>query len=391
MVTTRRGGRSGNLAWVAASAAAVLFTGLWGATVEAQTPSFTLLGIAPGQSQSRATALSADGTTAVGYSEGIPPISFNWTRETGRLDFSAFPGPIPSTEATGVSATGAVTVGYGNPAGGQERAFRFANGVSQVLPVPAGYQRSRAFGVSGDGSITVGNINTNINDLPVAARWTPSGVQNLGFAVPNAFTSTARGISGDGRTIIAVSAGGTSAFREACTWTEADGWRILPVPAGIGAGYDAQPSAINANGTVIVGGVLPDVGPGVVLKWTNQAVSVLPGLGSNWTMNASAVDATGSVVVGGGTNLTLSRSEALLWRDQNQPILLYDYLASNGLQLPSFTLLETCRGVSGDGMTFTGTAFVDGVRQAYVAVIPAPATLALTLLGGVLLHRRRSR
>jgi probable HAF family extracellular repeat protein len=109
-----------------------------------------------------------------------------------------------------------------------------------------------------------------------------------------------------------------------------------------------------------------------------QGIGDLPG----GAFESVAVDASadGSIVVGFGT--TETGPEAFLWDAaagmRNLRTLLADEL---GLDLGGWTLTEAT-GISDDGLTLVGSGInPDGVEQAWIAVIPEPATGILLAAG----------
>ncbi|MEN3002556.1 MAG: hypothetical protein ABDI19_12035 [Armatimonadota bacterium] len=108
-----------------------------------------------------ATAVSADGNTVVGWTQGFTARAFRWTPATGLQPLRAFPDG-GNTFAQDVSADGRVIVGWAQ-VGMEERAVRWrASGAIEDLNVAfrsllrAGEVLRRANGVSADGRYIVG-------------------------------------------------------------------------------------------------------------------------------------------------------------------------------------------------------------------------------------------
>jgi probable HAF family extracellular repeat protein len=122
------------------------------------------VGPASGFRESRARAISADGSTIVGISTGEPGSSgaFRWTQAAGMRDLGPLPAAFLSAEATAVSGDGSVIVGFAN-LGTSTRAFIWtaATGIrdlqTELNVHPAGWALTSATGISRDGSTIVGD------------------------------------------------------------------------------------------------------------------------------------------------------------------------------------------------------------------------------------------
>ena len=135
-------------------------------------------------------AVSADGTTVVGYSDysqgyAYTYRSFKWTRETG---FS-------------------------------------------LLATPAGYDQARAYTVSHDGSIISGRADsTGLG--PLIARWDAAGSPSIiGLSGPVSWHYALAGTS-DGQMLVGQAGVWTLQSAKPVLWTAADGFRILGEPVG---------------------------------------------------------------------------------------------------------------------------------------------------------------
>src|SRR5262245_44826767 len=146
--------------------------------------SFQGLGFLPGWVESRAAAVSADGSVVVGtlgYETGTHAQAFRWTAAGGMVGLGNLPGADDSF-GTGVSADGAVVVGRSLGAT-YEAAFRWtaAGGIVNLGWLSAG-DASEASGVSADGAVVVGDSNLYPLANPESFRWTPpGGMVGLGF------------------------------------------------------------------------------------------------------------------------------------------------------------------------------------------------------------------
>jgi uncharacterized membrane protein len=156
------------------------------------------LGTHPTGASSNGLAISADGTTVVGYGDtGTGFQAFRWRAETGMVSLR----PVPGTwsEAQAVNADGSVVVGQMD----STTSFRWTEGGGMV-PIGPG----RAYAVSADGSVIVGE---GVGSLNSAYFWTAElGMVNLkGYLFANGATDVvgwnlerATAISADGRVIV---------------------------------------------------------------------------------------------------------------------------------------------------------------------------------------------
>jgi len=370
--------------------------GLCAAAAAGQTPSFDFVGFPPGATASVVNGLSSDGSTAVGGTGGLPvPVTpgFVWTRSGGRYDFGLEPGMPAVTVPHSVSSSGGVVAGYMRPTQvAASRAFRWTGiGLPQDLGVLPGNLSSWANGISGDGQIVVGQSevgNGGGNTFGVAFRWTQqTGMQQLPHLRPGGSLTQALGISRDGSTIVGLSrTGPIGAPYEAFSWTQGGG--MVPLPGLPGAAFPwGTANAVSADGSVSVGNAVGVQGSNRMVRWTGGGVEdlgVLPGYTSS---KAQAVSDDGLVVAGvsyeSGSNFL-----ATVWTPATGQVSLVDYLASSSVVVPTGWSLVDAHAVSGDGFTFAGQArSAAGVRQGFVATVPAPA--GLIVFGSALLLRRR--
>lgn len=362
-----------------------------------QADSFFLgLGDLPsGGFQSGAKAISADGSTVVGYGYGETGLeAFRWTSSDGMVGLG-FVSPSHTTysEASGVSADGSVVVGASAKGGGGTQAFRWTASEGMVglgfLP-GGGTYGAKAWSTSGDGSVIVGYSDTSTAYMQ-AYRWTQAdGMVVLPDLPEGDEFSEALGISDDGAVI--VGQGTSAAGIEACRWTAqgASGLGSLP-----GGEYRSMAWDASANGGVIVGASSsassgPDSWEAFLYGEDKTFIGLgdLPG-GAFYSF-AYAVSADGSLVVGGSES---DRGvEALIWDSDHGMRSLYDVLTDDlGLDLSGWELTYAA-DVSADGLTIVGIGTNPaGDTEAWIAHIPEPATLCLAALGLALACRRRGQ
>jgi probable HAF family extracellular repeat protein len=358
-------------------------------------PTFTPLG---GGLPSRANGVSADGTWVVGTSAGK---AFRWSASTGLQE-------LGNGTANGVSDDGSVVVGGSNFGSGME-AYRWTagGGMAPLGDLAGGTFASEAFAVSGDGSIVVGNGSsgrTRTVDIPgqgpvlftasqEAFRWDAiGGIQALGILDVGTsygeYYSTAVAISADGGVIV-----GSTTITDnntAYLWTEAAGMVGLPFCT---MGCEQQGFGISPDGKKLLSGIPNQSFGGGTLVWDRETgevdVFVLPA-GASFVAPPLDASADAGVVVGFFELEGEDTQRAYIWRSGDaEARLLVDVLADAGLDLTGW-ILEAATAVSADGHTIVGYGInPDGVRQAWVATVPEPASAALVALGLTLLAARR--
>jgi probable HAF family extracellular repeat protein len=341
--------------------------------------SFAGLGFLPGGNDSRQSSISADGSVVVGMAGSE---AFRWTAGGGMVGLGFLPG-ASSSEASDVSADGSVVVGSSG-----QQAFRWTSGDGLVGLgfLPGGSFGSFANAVSADGAVVVGAGDSPFSGSE-AFRWTSgSGMVRLGL-LNGGPTSQARAASADGSVV--VGEGRTIPFgdREAFRWTPGVGMVGLGTLPG---GADSIANWVSADGSVIVG-----ASAGEAFRWTLGGGMVglgsLPGAAPFTTTEGLAASADASVVVGLSFNFLSNSGGAVIWDASHgmrslQQVLTIDF----ALDLTGWTLREAT-GISADGMTIVGTGTNPrGQNEAWIAVIPEPATALLLLTGLLGLAARRA-
>ena len=295
-----------------------------------------------------ANAISADGSTIVGFESGAFIDSFvakRWSPSGTSL------APIPGEAfgiATAVSADGQFIVVNYFGTGGQPPAAGSA--VVRAGPdgrVPLGLNVGTGLGISGDGSIVVGAGPTG------PFRWTQAGgAVGLGSLSTTFPGGAANGISRDGQTIVgwAINPANT---REAFRWTQAAGMVGLGTLPGGGGNIASEANAVSADGSVIVGRTNSQQGL-QAFRWTQPSGIVpLGGLGGPpFDSVARALSGDGRVVVGTSFNATQG-SQAFVWTEPAGIVRVADVLSARGVNLTGWTLTDAT-GVSGDGRIIVG-------------------------------------
>ena len=353
-------------------------------------PSFQGLGDLPGGDFiSSATGLSADGSFVVGH--GTPAVgyeAFRWTAGEGMIGLGDLPGGVFNSGAYAVSADGSVVVGfsYAGAGTGYQHPFRWteAEGMVDLGDLPGGLASGRALDISDDGLVIVGHSDSGSG--AEAFRWTvEQGMVGLGF-LPGGFSgsSGAGGVSTDGSVIVGVSSG--TSGRQAFRWTPAQGMVGLGFLPGAAYWPDSDAHGVSTDGSVVVG--WSDSADGYqAFRWT--AATGMVGLGQFYSgdlsyTSAKDVSADGSLVVGyvaSGWAPDLEY-EALIWDAEHGLRRLQDVLEDEyALDLSGWTL-EVASAISDDGRTLVGCGTNPaGYPEAWIARIPEPQTLTLTVVG----------
>ena len=344
----------------------------------ADVASFQGLGDLPGGPiWSDASDISADGSTVLGRSDAAGGLfTYVWTRQAGMQ-------PIATSEQHGwaISGDGSVVAG-GGFVDGHMQAFRWTaeTGVLGLGDLPGGGFSSTARGISDGGQVIVGE---SVSDNGWEAfRWTEDGgMVGLGSLPGPWFESHAYDASADGSVIVGESRSefGTEGFR----WTETEGM--------VGLGFlhgeygKSQAFGVSADGTVIVGLSWNSMSDEEPVRWTAETGWV--GLGSLLPrVNGAAygVSADGSRIVGRSGN------DAFIWDAVNGMRNFADVLTDEfGLDLTGWHLGNAV-AISSDSCTIAGSGSHDGDVEAWVAVIPEPASLTALACAGLLAMRRRA-
>ncbi len=367
---------------------------MWSGVASAQA-TFTGLGFLPGLTASRAYGISADGNYVVGASSIAGSVNyqgFRWSLQNGMESLGVAPGGTVS-EAFAASANGSV-IAARSPAPYPPGTFgtaRAAVWTQTTGMVSLGnysnfivtYSTQGATGISADGGTIIGDARQSGDNRSYGYLWTSSGFRTLAI-FGNGSGAHATGISASGLRVVGDSS--TSSGLRAVRWDVSQGTGAIgaislgTLPGGIYS--DAE--AISLDGQTIVGHGNTN---GVVVpwRWTESGGMVSLGLPAGATeARATAVNGDGSVVVGHSGNFT---SSAFMWTPATGAVDLNVYLRTLGIDLTGWTL-NKATGVSGDGRVIAGFGQYGGIDQAWVATIPAPATLAVVMLPGFALCRR---
>jgi uncharacterized membrane protein len=114
---------------------------------------------------------------------------------------------------------------------------------------------------------------------------------------------------------------------QAYRWSPTEGFTLLETPAG----FQSVPFDVSADGSVVVGDVFANGGPGSRgARWTAEGLELLPMLEGGKDGSASAVSADGSIVGGYQSLGDGTRSVAVLWTPTSIQTLQAPSGASSG-------------------------------------------------------------
>jgi len=358
-----------------------------------------------------ANAVSADGLTVVGATEGQ---AFRWSEATGVELLGLGPAGLLST-AHAVSADGSVVVGSFVDASGLEQPFQWtpAAGMTALAPSAPEGSGGVATDVSNDGTIIVGEFGIrptgeDCNSPPLfqcrlidpgtvrAFSWTAAqGMTFLDFAsgTETPEGSTAVSVSGDGSIITGTQfdyAGACSVLFNPITSTvSASCARLSNLEQQVFQNVNSVSSmlpfvamrevtSVSSDGSTITG----QTADNAPLRWRQDTGAMALDFESSLTssVTATAASADGSIVVGdfglwvGGTTVTASN------------LLINGY----GLRVHGVTLqtdnnrFGTISGISDDGQTFVGTTTIGGLprqnRPFLVRLDTTPIATAVSML-----------
>lgn len=376
---------------------------VFGLVGNALAASFTAYGNENGQTASRAYAISADGSTVVGF-DSTPQYSvylggyttglgspMSWTPANGKNNAPIMPFPYYSnygahTYISGVSADGKVLAGSTSDLGGY---YPFiANGGN--VKVMSDQRLFSADSLSANGRVAVGYVDTW--EAPEAVRWVDGGApQGLGW-LPGGSWSQAKAVSADGSVIVGFSdfTAGKQAFR----WQNGTMQGLGDLAGGA---FNSVAMAVSLDGSVIVGQGTSANGKEACI-WRDGTIQGLGDLaGGAFDSVANGVSADGTVIVGQATSA--NGQEAFVWIEGLGMRSLKDILTQElGQDLSGWTL-TTAVGISADGKKIAGNG-VDplGIPEAFVvdltglnlSPVPVPAAAWLLLGGLPLVMARRS-
>lgn len=359
--------------------------------------SFSWLGVMPGDQATYASAISDDGTTVVGNSFSNPNSpngvqqAFRWTASTGMTAVGNLPNGIPLIAAGGVSTDGSVIAGssYGQP-------YRWTQ---PNIMTPLGYlpgttgEYGGADSISGNGLVIGGSVTGDVLMGTEPFLWSAAtgmiNIDTLGGGTGN--QDSVYNLNYDGSMAVGMTTYGGE--RRAFLWTTSTGMHLLaPLPGTPLNPLESWAQDLSANGSVVVG--YAETATSIVpFRWTpSGGMSALPLTAGSTRGEANGVSANGSIIVG-YSNIG-STDHAIRW----DPVLgaqsIESILRAHGYSsVLTGNLLVQAVSVSADGQTMTGWGYGPGGVQPWVATIPVPepSTVALAMIGGLVLLAKVSR
>jgi uncharacterized membrane protein len=183
--------------------------------------SIQTLGMLPGAGYSQATGITANGDTAIGWTD--LGISFYWTSQTGMISLGTLPNQQYSL-ATDISAAGDAVIGYSGTNGIWE-AFIWSPSIGMKgLGFLPGCNNSIGAAISENGKVATG-YSWGIGGWStiLACRWDSRRIQNLG-TLPGYTNSFGYGISRYGDYIVGT-VSGPHFLLEGFIWDKSSGMR----------------------------------------------------------------------------------------------------------------------------------------------------------------------
>ena len=315
-----------------------------GTFTELQTPNLTI------------TKLSANGQYAVGST--FAPAGFRWTAAGGIEEILPDLNVAMGINNSGTVA-GAVPENGGVANGGRDLGAFQAIGASPSLLTQTLQTNSNGYDISDDGTVVGLSFGDNFVGPAVAFAWTSAeGMISLPVNRPDNY-SRANAISADGHVIVGWN-DQDDGFRTAVIWHDR-----VPMDVVDGDGLAVgEADGVSADGTFVVGAFYTDIdGNSGCWRWSEETgVELIP------TMTfAFGISADGNTIVGNTGFFDDPPRAAMIWRKGRGTVLLQDYLAEQGIEVPAgWDLSGGLTAISADRHTLGGWGFGPLGTQSYI-------------------------
>ncbi|HAP14135.1 MULTISPECIES: hypothetical protein [unclassified Afipia] len=294
--------------------------------------------------------LGANGTIVAG---NVNTTAVTWTSAGGIVALPYYSGGNFSI-ANAISADGTTVVGYSNDAGGANTyAVRWVNGVVSNLGSLGGIATSIAYDVSANGSVIVGTSYAP-NEVNVHGfRWLNGVMTDIGsLGIGDTY---AQKVSADGSTVIGQSTG--IGFR----WNSG-----TMIPLLLPGGSGSEVAAVTPDGSTVIGSSDDGNGNSHAFRWKNGVVTDLTPMETSPYVYATAVSNNGEVVVGWtGINFSLVNTRAWRWTAATGNVSLNTLLANAGVDMTGIDL-RRANAISGDGQFIAGTGLFNSATRAFL-------------------------
>ncbi len=303
------------------------------------------------------TKLSSDGTYAVGTTFSLN--GFRWTASTGAEEL------LPELDvALGINnsgtVAGAIPENGGSANGGRDLGAYLAVGDAPTELTNPLQTNSNGYDISDDGTVVGLSFNDSFVGAAVAFVWTAAeGMTALPVNRPDNY-SRANVISADGH-VIAGWNDQDDGYRTAVVWQDRVPLDIADAD-GLAVG---EADGTNADGSFVVGSNYTDIN-GISGSWRWSAASGEVMMIPDMTF-AFGVSADGNTVVGNTGFFDNPPRAAMIWRQGIGTMLLADYLAEQGIEVPDgWDLSGGLGGISGDATVLGGWGSGPTATQSYI-------------------------
>ncbi len=319
----------------------------------------TDLGVLPGLVWSEAESVSDDGSVVVGrcWSESLETRAFVWSAASGIRSIETI-GDVPS-DATAVSADGTTIVGWRRSeffsVGFRLRITGDESEFSDIGDDDWCGCAAIPSGVSADGRVVVATLDCPFG-LPWAAISTDGQASMLVFEeIP---FSWGWAISADG-TIATASSVSVEHF--GVTWRAESGLEPLVPPSGLS---EVWPGALNSNGDMIAGSVGTSGVRQAFLWSARDGFGLLGPREDSRNEFARDICDNGSVIV--GVSQSSDEDRAVVWLSGGSALLLRDVITARGIDVAEWSELNVAAAISRDGRFVVGHGVHRGEVRAFL-------------------------